>query len=216
MFKCTPENVFAPHLRYNAPIQREKPHLRDERKLGRWAWGLLKTGDNMLGRIDNDDVVFQSKLSAIIMWLLLVLVLSAVAICFVWLGFALPDVTHKNSSYFTYCMLGALMFGAMLIAILYTVTPFYLSVNLTKRTYHLARGIRPFAFHCSGNLSEIKELRVERNSTQGGVFFRMALIWKKWGRSPVYFDAIKDENKAYDLIQEAADILRVPPSSLSA
>lgn len=170
----------------------------------------------MLGIVNGDKVVFKPLLFAVIGWLVVVLILSTIVISFVWLGFSLPDVTHKDSSYFVCCMFGALLFGGMLFAVFYTATPFYLSVNLTSRTYDLARGIRPLAFHRSGSLNEIKELRVDRVSTQSsGAFFRMTLIWKKRWQSPIFFDSIRDENKAYDLIQEAADILRVPPSLLT-
>ncbi len=175
----------------------------------------------MLGIVNGDTVQFQTKLIAVLLWVPLILVMVTLTAFFVWYATspALPNqsLSSKALPQSAVGAFGAFMFGALSFWLFYRTTPFYLSVNLASRTYKLARGVRPLAFYSSGSLSEIKELRVDRVSTQSsGELFLMRLIWKKRGRSPIPFDQIKDENKAYHLIQEAADILRVPPSSISA
>ena len=174
----------------------------------------------MLGIVNGDKVVFQSKLIAIVVWVPLILILLTATVFFAWFAaeppFANQSLSNKALPQWVMGTIGALMFGAMSFYVGYMATPFYLSVNLVSRTYNLAIGIRPFAFNCSGSLSEIKELRVKRvNTRSSGVRFPMFLVWKQWWRAPLGFDSTSDENKAYDLIQEAADILRVPPSLLT-
>ena len=180
----------------------------------------LSVGSDMLGIVKSGRVVFQSKLIAIVVWVPLILILLTATIFFSWFAVEPPfpnqSLSNKALPQWVTGTIGAMMFGAMSFYVGYMAAPFYLSVNLANRTYHLAIGMRPFALHCSGSLSEIKELRVKRvNTRSSGVRFPMFLIWKQWWRAPLGFDSTSDESKAYDLIQEAADILRVPPSSLT-
>jgi hypothetical protein len=179
----------------------------------------LSIGGNMLGTIKGNSVVFQSKLVAIVVWVPLILILLTATIFFAWFAAEPPfpnqSLSNKALPQWVMGTIGALMFGAMSFYVGYMAIPFYLSVNLANRTYNLAIGIRPFAFYCSGSLSEIKELRVKRvNTRSSGVRFPMLLVWKQWWRAPLGFASTSDESKAYNLIQEAADILRVPPSLL--
>lgn len=174
----------------------------------------------MLGIDKGDRVVFQSKLIVVVVWISLIMILLTTTIFFAWFAAEPPfpnqSLSNKALPHWVMGTIGALMFGAMSFYVGYMAIPFYLSVNLTNRTYNLAIGIRPFAFYRSGSLSEIKELRVKRvNTRSSGVRFPMFLVWKQWWRAPLGFDSTSDESKAYDLIQEAADILRVPPSLLS-
>ncbi len=156
------------------------------------------------------------------LWLIVVLVFGWLAsLCIAW-AISPPgpiDANHVRGgpNSFILCVFGALLAGSIMIYFGYMAAPFYLSVNLANRTYELARGIRPCVIRWSGSLRDIKELRVKQVSTHNaGDIYIMQLVWTKRGRLPLMLDSTKDENKAYSLVQEAADILCIPPSARTA
>lgn len=174
----------------------------------------------MLGTMVGNKIVYQTQRIRIVVWLIVILVFGwLTSLCVGW-AISPPGPININNfagginRFILICVLGATMCGSLCVFFGCMAAPFYLSVDLTNRTYELARGIRPCIIRWSGSLNEIQELRVKHVSTQNaGEVFVMQLIWAKQGRAALMLDSTKDDNKAYHLIQEAADILGVPPSA---
>lgn len=171
----------------------------------------------MLGSVAGDEMLFTSKAIDVIAWsVVVILLLWTVTFCaiFAWLQ---PSVPNQTLPPWFPGVFGLIVFGGMLLSFFRAFCPFRLRVNIPHRTYQWERGIRPFILRQVGSLDDIKGFCVKEVNTRGaGARFRMLLVWNASGRAPVFLGVAKTREEANDFIAATADILRVPPSLLSA
>jgi len=161
------------------------------------------------------QVIFRSTILQMIVWLLvLMFFVGFIAMCG-WIAWVRPSVPHQTMPLWLPGVFGIAVICPVLIYLVYTSSPFELRIDLMERTYQLRKGIFPFVFHWSGSMSDVKGLGVKTiNPRSGPEQYWVYLSWNIRWRASTSLGLEKDQDVAYQLMIEAADKLRVPPSNL--